>query len=211
MCSSNLILQYIFVDQGTSGYSGAAGAQYATVYLYQWATSTPGNPSGNTTYTWATGANTSYTGGNGWQVSVPSNPGTPGIYLWIAQLQISATAGTLTTTVSWSSGYSIQAWAGNGSSGTNGASGYSGINGVKTAVATVYQWAVTIPSGPTGTSTYTWSSSSFTPNPSGWTTSISTAPSPGYTLWAANVQVSDTASATTTSFNWSTSSIISAG
>ena len=208
---ANAILQYIFVDQGTSGYSGAAGAQYATVYLYQWSTSTPGNPSGNTTYTWATGSNTSYTGGNGWQVAVPSNPGTPGIYLWIAQLQIAATAGTLTTTVSWSSGYSIQAWAGNGASGTNGASGYSGINGVKTAVATVYQWAVTIPSGPTGTSTYTWSSSSFTPNPSGWTTSISTAPSPGYTLWAANVQVSDTASATTTTINWSTASIISAG
>jgi hypothetical protein len=208
---ANAILQYVFVDQGLSGYSGTAGNQTATVYLYQWSTTTPGNPSGTTTYNWSSGANTSYTGGNGWSVTVPTNPGTPGLYLWIAQIQILAPSGTATTIVSWTSGYSIQAWAGNGASGYSGNSGYSGINGVKTAVATVYQWSITIPTGPTGTSTYTWSTSSFSPDPSGWSSSITTSPSPGFTLWAANVQVSDSASAATTIVNWTTASIISAG
>lgn len=98
-----------------------------------------------------------------------------------------------------------------GSAGPTGSSGPTGAAGTKTASPTVYQWALTIPASPTGTSTYTWSTLSFTPVPSGWSTTITSAPSAGYTLWAATVNISDVATATTTSINWTLSSIISAG
>ena len=185
-------LQFVFSDQG------AYGLQQATAYLYQWSPTTPTNPSGNSTYDWTTGTNTGYTGGGGWSTTVPANPGTPGIYLWAASKAVSAVAGTTASTVSWSGGFSVVA--------TNG----NGIDGAKTASPTVYQWAATIPTI-TGTSTYTWASGTFTPVPAGWSTSITSSPSPGFTLWAAVVNISDTASATTTSINWTTASIIASG
>lgn len=189
--------QLVFVDQG------ATGDQYTSVYLYQWniSTSPPGNPSGTSTYTWATGAHTGYTGGNGWSTTVPANPGTPLLALWVAEKQISATAGSATTTVSWSSGFSVYA------AGQNGATGTSGF---QYARPTVYQWALSTPSI-SGTSTYTWSSGAFTPVPSGWSTTILTAPSPGFTLWAATVSLTDSATATTSTINWTTASIIASG
>jgi len=173
--------------------------KYATANLYQWSTTTPTNPSGTSVYTWATGANSSYTGGGGWSTSPPANPGTPLLQLWVASTAVSDVSSATTTSVSWASGYSI--------SNAN----QNGANGVQNARPTVYQWAATIPSGPTGTSTYTWSSSSFTPVPSGWSTTITTSPSAGYTLWAATVNLTDVATATTSTINWSTASILAAG
>lgn len=189
--------QLVFVDQG------ATGSQYTNVYLYQWniSTSAPGNPSGTSTYTWATGAHTGYTGGNGWSTTVPANPGTPLLALWVAEKQISATAGSATTTVSWSSGFTVYA------AGQNGATGTAGY---QSARPTVYQWALSTPSI-SGTSTYTWSSGAFSPVPAGWSTTILTAPSPGYTLWAATVTLTDSATATTSTINWTTASIIASG
>jgi len=187
-------IQLIFVDQGTDG------NQNATANLYQWSISTPGNPSGNSTYTWATGANSAYTGGNGWSTTIPTNPGTPLLVLWVASKKVTAAAGVTTSTVSWTSGYSV---AGAGQNGDTGPSGY------QSARPTVYQWAASIPTI-SGTSTYTWSTGAFSP-PSGWTTSIPTSPSPGFTLWAASVSLIDVATATTTTINWSTSSIIASG
>lgn len=183
---------------GATGSPGVTANQTATVNLYQWSTTTPTNPSGTSTYTWATATNSAYTGGGGWSTTVPTNPGTPGIYLWVASKSIVAPATDTTTSVSWASGYSVVASSGNG------------VNGVKTASPTVYQWAATIPSI-SGTSTFTWSTNSFTPVPSGWSTSISTSPTAGFTLWAATVALSDTSSATTTTINWTTASIIAAG
>ena len=107
--------------------TGTVGTQTATVYLYQWANSTPGNPSGSSTWTWATASNAGYTGGNGWAVAIPANPGTAGTYLWQASTSISAPAGTTTTTVSWSSGFSVQAIAQNGATGSTGATGNSAV------------------------------------------------------------------------------------
>jgi hypothetical protein len=209
--SANAILQFVFVDQGATGTSGTDGNQSAVPTLYQWATTTPSNPSGQSTYTWATATNSSYTGGGGWTTTIPTNPGTSLIQLWTATKPVVAVVGTTTSTISWTSGYTISSVTANGQNGTNGTNGTNGANGLQTARPTVYQWAVTLPSSPTGTSTYTWSSSSFTPTPSGWSTSITSAPSAGYTLWAASVNISDTATATTTTINWTLSSIVASG
>lgn len=190
------ILQFTYSIKGDTG---QVGSKYATAVLYQWATTTPSNPNGTSTYTWATGENTAYTGTNGWSVTIPTNPGIPLIKLYTATKQIFAFGTDVTTTVSWASGFSIQAVSQNGA------------DGLQSARAVVYQWAITIPVSPTGSATYTWASSSFTPIPAGWATTGGTAPSPGYTLWEASVSLLDSAAATTTSFNWSTSSIGAVG
>lgn len=189
--------QIVFVDQG------ATGNQFTYVYLYQWniATPPPANPTGTSTYTWATGAHTGYTGSGGWSTTVPANPGTPLLQLWVAEKQISAVAGATTTTVSWSSGFTVYA------SGQNGATGTSGF---QAASPTVYQWALSIPSI-SGTSTYTWATGVFSPVPAGWSSTITSAPSPGYILWAATVNLTDNATATTSTINWTTASIITSG
>jgi len=197
--AATAVLQYVFQDQGPSGGPGTSGNQAADVTLYQWATTTPSNPSGTSTYTWSTGVNSSYSGGGGWTTTIPSNPGTAGIQLWTAVKPTVVTAGTTISTISWTSGVTISSVSANG------------INGIKSASPTVYQWAITLPASPTGTSTYIWSSNSFTPDPSGWSSSITTAPSAGYTLWAATVNISATATASTTNINWALSSIIASG
>jgi hypothetical protein len=189
-------LQYSF---NITGPTGATGTKYATAFLYQWATTTPSNPNGTSTYTWATGANTSYTGTNGWDVVIPANPGTPSIQLYSASKGLNAAGTDVTTTVSWSSGFSVQ------SVGANGAAG------LQTANPTVFQWAATIPSGPTGTSVYTWASNTFTPIPSGWSDSPGTSPSPGYTLWGATVNLVDSSAIPTSTINWTTASITARG
>ncbi len=192
-------------SQGATGPTGVGGNQYATAYLYQWSPVQPGNPSGSSTYVWATGVNTSYTGGNGWSVTLSANPGTPGIYLWIASKAVSDVGGSTSTTVSWASGFNVIAQSANGTTGPTGSTGS------KTARPVVYQWAVTIPAGPSGTSTYTWATGSFTPDPAGWSSTITASPSPGFTLWSATASIIDAASATTTTINWSTASIVAAG
>jgi len=188
-------IQVVYAQQGNTG------NKTATSTLYQWNTTTPGNPSGTSIFSWSTGTNSSYTGGNGWLTSPGSNPGTPLIKLWTANKFVSDAFSATTTSVSWTSGFSIV------DTSQNGATGASGI---QTASAIVYQWALTIPAAPTGTSTYTWATSSFTA-PSGWSLSKSTSPSAGYTLWQALVSLTDSVTATTTTINWTTSKITAAG
>ena len=171
----------------------------ATASLYQWQIGTPGNPSGTSVFTWSTYASSSYTGGNGWQVSAPANPGTPGLQLWIASKAVSDNATAATTTVSWASGFTMLV------------AGANGTAGAQTATPTVYQWAATIPSGPSGAATYTWSTGNFGSAPSGWALTPGTSPSSGYTLWAAKLTLIDATAATTTAFNWTSASIIAIG
>lgn len=209
--AANAILQWTFVDPGATGTPGTSGNQTATTYLYQWATTQPSNPTGTSTYTWATGANTAYSGLYSWSVTVPVNPGTAGLSLWIATKQVVAAAGTVSTSVDWTTGVGVYAYSTNGANGTPGTNGTNGTNGLQTATPVVYQWAITIPASPSGTSTYTWSSGSFTPTPSGWSQTITTSPSAGYTLWAARVTIVDTATATTSTINWGLSSIVASG
>lgn len=186
-------IQFVYSAQG------ANGNQVATATLYQWGPTPPANPNGSSTFTWATGVNSAYTGGNGWSTTVGNNPETPLIQLYTATKQITAKSDAVTTTVDWTSGVAVQSITANGAAG------------VQTATPTVYQWAVTIPTGPVGTSTYTWSSGTFNNTPSGWSTTPGTAPSAGYTLWGASVQLVASATVYTSSINWSTSSITARG
>ena len=191
---------------GATGSAGApgVGAQTATVYLYQWAPTTPSGPNGSTTYTWATGANSAYAGTGSWSSTVPANPGTAGLSLWLAAVSISAATGVATSTVNWT-GAGIAAYT------QNGATGPGGSSGVQAAYATVYQWAPTIPTGPTGAPTYTWATASFGAAPAGWSLTAGTSPSQGFTLWAAAVLITDSAANATTAFNWSSASITARG
>jgi len=196
---ANAILQWTFTDPGATG---TPGNQTATVFLYQWGATAPTAPTGTSTYTWATGANTSYSGLYSWSVTVPANPGTPGVSLWLASKQIVVTAGTATTSVDWTTGVAIYAYSVNGA---------AGANAVQTASPTVYQWAATLPAGPTGTSTYTWATGAFTPTPASWSQTITSSPSAGFTLWAARVTLVDSATVTTSTINWTTAGIVASG
>jgi hypothetical protein len=185
---------------GTNGLPGTAATNNGTAQLYQWATGQPANPNGTSTWTWSTGINSGYTGTDSWQTTVPANPGTPGIRLWIAAKQITAQAGTSSTSVDWTTG-TISVYA----------SSLNGLNGVQSASPTVYQWAASIPTI-SGTSTYTWSDGSFSPNSFGsWTATPGTSPSVGFTLWAATVKLTDSATATTSPINWTTATISAVG
>ena len=204
---ANAVLQFLYLDAGATGATGANGNQYATVTLYQWATTTPSATTGSSTYTWSTGVNSGYTGSGGWSTTIPANPATPLLNLYTATKNISAAGGTATTTVDWTSGVSIASVTSNGATGANGTNGTNGINGLQTAIATVYQWAVTLPAAPSGTASYTWASGSFGSAPSGWSLSAGTSPSVGYTLYSAAVRLVDTATVTSTSFNWTSATI----
>jgi hypothetical protein len=185
-----------------AGANGSSGIKTASVSLYQWSTSTPSNPAGTSTWTWASASQTNYTGGNGWTIAIPANPGTPGIRLWVTTKFITAPAEDVSTSVDWSSLFTVSAVSENGA---------AGLNGVQSATPTVFQWAATIPSGPTGTSTYTWASNSFTPTPASWSLTGGSSPSPGFTLWAARVNLVDSASVTTSTINWTTATISAVG
>lgn len=186
-------LQAVYSTQGQQGNKSS------TAFLYQWSTVAPANPSGTAIFSWATGATSSYTGGGGWSASAPANPGVPLIRLYVAQKIVTDTYDATTTTVSWANGFTIID------------SSQNGANGVQSASPTVFQWAVTIPAGPTGTSTYTWADNTFTPIPSGWYVNAGDPPSVGYTLWGATVNLVESALTTNSTINWVTSSITARG
>jgi hypothetical protein len=195
------------VTDGATGSNGSTGNQYATVYLYQWATSKPANPNGTTGYTWATGVNSTYTGTDQWQIN-PTNPGTSGFQLYAAAVQITAPGGTVSTVVNYSNA-TVMTWSQNGNNGSNGASG------VQSTTVQVYRWdSSTAPAAPAGTATYIWTgvnAGTFGAAPSGWQINPGVAPSQGMTLWAARVRVTDSATNTSTGFNWTDSAIIAVG
>lgn len=188
---------------GTKGNDGATGNQYAVAYVYQWAPNTPSKPTGTTLYNWTNGTNTGYTDFDNWSAAVPTNPGTPNLRLYVAAISITAAGGTSSSVVSYGNSV-VQAWAQNGGNGSNG------VSGVQTATAIVYQWAATIPAGPTGSATYQWSNGAFDV-PASWVATPTAAPSQNMTLWAARVLVTDSAVNSTTGFNWTSASIYAAG
>ncbi len=197
--------------QGPSGSAGATGLQTATVYLWQWAGGQPAAPSSQSTWSWASASNYSYVGGGGWQVAPPANPGTPGLQLWVAQKAITAPGGTAESAVDWSAGVFVYAYAQNGLHGQNGQNGAPGATGLQSASAIVYRWDITIPASPTGGQQYTWASASFGAAPAGWTLTPGDSPSAGFTLYAAEVRVTDSAAASVTGFNWAAASVTARG
>lgn len=98
-----------------------------------------------------------------------------------------------------------------GLTGPTGASitGPTGQPGLQVARPAVYQWNLSTPAI-SGSSTYTWSSGAYTA-PSGWSTTITAAPSAGYILYTATVTVTDVATATSTNFSWTGASIVVSG
>jgi len=183
------------------GAPGAAGTKSAPVFLYQWSASAPAAPTGTSTLTWATGINSNYTGADGWAASAPANPGTPGLRLYVVTRTVTAAADVATTPGISYLGLTAMAWTQNGA---------AGVPGLQSAAAEVYQWAATIPAGPVGNPTWNWNTRSFGAAPANWTLTPA-APVAGHTLWAAVVQVVDSAGATGTAFNWNAASIVARG
>ena len=64
----------------------------------------------------------------------------------------------------------------NTSNGTVNDITQNGASGVQTGYAIVYQWATTIPSAPSGTTTYTWATGEVAAVPTGWYATPTTAP-----------------------------------
>jgi hypothetical protein len=186
----------------TKNRQGVTGKKSAVVQLFAWSTVQPTAPAGNSSYTWSTLSNGTYTKANGeptaWVNSIPSNPGTPLIKLWTATKRIEAVNNASLTDISWV-GAEVAAVTQNGQAGLN------------TATAVLYKWSTTIPTAPSGTNTWTWTSNDFDAvssanSSAGWSKTPS-APTAGMTLWAAEVKLSDTSTNATTVVNWTTSSI----
>lgn len=205
------------VVDGSTGRDGSSTAapMYATAYVYMWSPVQPSLPAGSTTWAWNTGSNTAYTGADGWYVSPPANPGTSGIQLWVCSKPITATSGTVTNNVTYSSGAALYAVAQNGSNGgqgTNGAQGVPGVPGIKNAVARAYQWGNGAAPTATGTAIWTWATASYNQLPaSGWNVQKTNAPALGYTLFEAAVPLVDSTGATTSSIDWTTATITAIG
>ena len=98
-----------------------------------------------------------------------------------------------------------------GSPGATGATGATGASGTKSITVSAFQWATSSPGVPSQAFTYTWNTGSISAYPTGWTAAASTAPATGYVLYQLNLVITDTATATTTSTNWSGGSIGSIG
>ena len=196
---------YTISAQLTATPVAALATKSSVAYLYQWSTAQPGNPSGSATYTWSTAASSNYTGGNGWSTTIDANPGTSLIKLWTATKAVTATGDATTSTVDWSTGFTVA------SISQNGAFGATGPAGVSSARAILYKPALTIPSAPTGTSTYTWATSSFNyTGGGGWSLSPPTSSSglEGQTLWAAMVVLTDALGSSTITIDWTTAAIV---
>jgi collagen type VII alpha len=157
---------------GSPGATGVDARKYVTVYLYQWATTQPSNPTGSSVWTWSPAGNASYSASDGWSVVVGSNPGGPTIKLWVASKTIDDVSTATTTSVDWTISPSVYAYSTNGAIGATGVSGFSGIPGLKTANVVVYRWSLPPAPSISGTSTYTWSSQSLDTVPTGWSAGI---------------------------------------
>lgn len=96
-----------------------------------------------------------------------------------------------------------------GPTGSGGVTGPTGDSGVQTARPVVYQWALSTPSI-SGSTTYTWATGGYSA-PSGWSTTITAAPSQGFILYTATVPITAAAGTATTTINWTTASIVTAG
>lgn len=183
------------------GASGSDGLQTDVARLYQWAPVKPAKPTGTSTFNWTGLTNTGYTANDGWANPAPDNPGNPGWRLYVASVGVSAAIAATTSPVSYTNAV-IEAWSQNGANGASGA---------QSRVATVYQWAVSLPAGPTGPATFKWSDGTFGAAPTNWTLTPGNPPSLGMTLFAATVQVVDSAASATTAFNWQSAAVMAIG
>lgn len=89
----------------------------------------------------------------------------------------------------------------------DGATGAAGANGIMSAFPTIYIWtgSSSVPTRPSTTSTYTWSSGSYSA-PSGWYTEPPTNTTAGNYLWAITVPLNVSATTVTSTLDWTNTS-----
>jgi hypothetical protein len=170
---------------------GTAGGNSATVTLYQRATSAPAVPSVALTYTFATAL---LSGGSlgSWTQTVPT--GTNPLYVTTAPAFAFGVSVSIPS-AAWSSPVVLAA------------------NGQRTAILTVYQWGgSSAPSVPSGTSTYTWATGSYTApsTPNGWALNPGSGTA-GQILWACETVYTDMATTATSSVSWSSPTTMPVG
>jgi len=89
----------------------------------------------------------------------------------------------------------------------NGTPGTAGANGIMSAFPSIFIWtgSSTVPTRPSTTSTYTWSTGAYTA-PSGWSTEPPTNTTPGNYLWTITVPLTVSATTTTSTLDWTNTS-----
>lgn len=120
--------------------------------------------------------------------------------------------GTLTDTVTLSDTITVSKVM-NGSNGSPGVDGDPGTPGISTATLQMYQWAALAPTTyPSGTSTYTWSTGTFTSpgTPNGWTVNPGT-PVAGQKLWGIRQIYTTYYPGSTTNITWSATTVFAVG
>jgi hypothetical protein len=85
----------------------------------------------------------------------------------------------------------------------DGVPGTAGSNGVQSAFPSIYIWtgSSAVPTRPSTTSTYTWSTGAYTA-PSGWYTSAPSNTTTGNYLWQITIPLNVTATTTTSTLDW---------
>lgn len=153
-----------------NGATGSNGANSATVFLYQRASSSSSisKPSGALTYTFATGT-LSGTLGN-WTQTIPTSDGNPCFVI-----QATAVSSTATDTIQASEWSNIVELV---SDGTDGSPGTNGLNNAivylykRSSTAATIDW--------TSTLTYDFTNKSLTSTPAGWSETIPSGSNPIY-------------------------------
>jgi hypothetical protein len=78
---------------------------------------------------------------------------------------------------------------------------------VNANLAIIYQWTSgSAPARPTTTSTYTWATNTFTPVPSGWSSTLPSNSTPGAVLWEIQVPISANVTVPTSLVDWTNTS-----
>lgn len=157
----------VLAQDGDDGSAGAAGLNNATVYIYQRAASPPTLPSVTTTYTFATGGLSGLN--NGWTTSIPAASGNP-LYVSVA----TASANTATDTIA------AGEWAAASILAQDGADGNDGAAGLNNATVYIYRRSASVPTLPSLTTTYTFSTGVLTNLNNSWTQAVPAGTDPLY-------------------------------
>jgi len=182
---------------GPTGPTGAAGFNQATIYLYQRKSTVPAvtDIADPTTYTFSTGALSGTLGA--WTRSVPT--GTSPLYVVSAAAVSASTTDTIARS-EWSTPVILA---------ENGTTGTSGANGVTSIAVLIYVRAASLPTKPSATTTYTFSTGVLTGLNNSWTRTIPT--TNGNPVYVSQAMATATAPATTDtilSTEWATPTIL---
>jgi len=176
------------------GSDGINGTRTAVLDLYQWSSSVPTLfPSGTSTYTWATGQFTNPATLNSW-TQTPASP-TAGQVLYVCHATFADSLATATSTVTWNTTVAL----------TSGSAGSNGDAGQRIGFLELYRWSAAAPTTyPSGTSTYTWSTGTFTAPATlnSWALVPATAVA-GQSLWGISATISNTSTTATDTVTWS--------